>query len=101
MERLSSRNAKIQKKITGTAERSSEPKTILERNFEPSTPVRRSAKSLSRLRASTKQSATVISRMRVETATKTKVCCELSGLRIGVRLNAFCEKTSMSNKSAT
>src|SRR5438270_10926446 len=101
MERLRSKNAKMQKKITGTAESSSEPKTILVRNLEPSTPPRRSAKSLSRLRASTKQSATVIRRIRVESATKTSVCCELSGLRMGVRLKAFWEKTTNVSKNAT
>src|SRR5438552_946470 len=100
MERFNNKKAKMQKKMTGTAESISDPKTILVRNFEPRTPVRRSAKSFSRLRASTKQSASVINKIKVESATKTRVCCELSGLRIGVRLKAFCEKTRKTSNNA-
>jgi hypothetical protein len=54
--------------ITGTNDKSSAPATILVRNFDPKTPMRRSAKSLSRLRASTNVRATKSSEMSSDSA---------------------------------
>src|SRR5579864_5042783 len=69
------------------------------RNFEPSTPSRRSANSLSRLRASTNVSATKRRKINAERAKKTAISWLLPGRR-NVRSKAVCE-TRMASKRKT
>ena len=54
--------------MTGTKESNSEPTTMRVRNFEPKTPMRRSASSFSRFRTSTNVSATNNKEMSTESA---------------------------------
>src|SRR5579863_4042398 len=69
------------------------------RNFEPNTPMRRSAKSFSRLRNRTKVRATNNREMRKVSAQKTRISSLLPGRRkLGSK--AFCE-TRIASKSRT
>src|SRR5579863_9619490 len=99
MERFINPYANQYMTTTGTNESSSAPATMRVRNFEPRTPMRRSANSFSRLRNRTKVKATNNSEMRKVRAQKTRISSLLPGRRkLGSK--AFCE-TRMASKSKT
>src|SRR5438270_8499479 len=66
--------------MTGRKESSKLPTTRRVRNFDPSTPIRRSAKSLIRFRASTKVSVTNSRNTNADRAARKTVCCVVLGL---------------------
>src|SRR5579864_5447876 len=83
--------------MTGTDESKSAPATMRVRNFEPSTPRRRSAKSFSRLRSKTKVRATKSRKISAESAAKTAMSWLFPGLR-KFRSKAVCEIRIASSK---
>ena len=98
MDRLVRRYVNKNMKSAGVNDISSAPKTIFVRNFEPSTPMRRSASSLSRLRSSTNVSATNNRKTSADNAVRRTVCCTPPGLR-NVRLNACCDTRTKNRRT--
>src|SRR6185312_2980 len=66
--------------MTGRKESSKLPTTRRVRNFDPNTPIRRSAKSLIRFRARTNVSVTNSRNTNAESAARKTVCCVVLGL---------------------
>ena len=78
--------------MTGRMDNSSPTTTMRVRNFDPSTPRRRSANNFSRLRANTNVSATNSRKTTAERVAKKRSCWLVSGLRNG-RSNEVCDRT--------
>ena len=85
--------------MTGSDDSKSAPATMRVRNFEPSTPRRRSANSFSRLRIRTNVSATNNRKINAESAAKTTMSWLFPGRR-KVSSKAVCE-TRMASKTKT
>src|SRR2546423_5605430 len=66
--------------MTGRKESNKLPTTRRVRNFDPNTPIRRSAKSLIRFRARTKVSVTNSRNTKADNAARKTVCCVVLGL---------------------
>src|SRR5262249_4128848 len=91
--------------MTGRIDSSSPTTTMRVRNFDPRTPRRRSAKSLSRFRARMKVNATNNRKTSAERAAKNRSCWLVSGFRKG-RSKEVCDRTmpnttSMASPSRT
>src|SRR3954464_10473107 len=80
MERFINPYANQNMTITGKKESSKLPTTKRVRNFDPNTPIRRSAKSLIRFRARTNVSVTNSKNTNAESAARKTVCCVVLGL---------------------